>query len=44
AKWGYKWIRWVTRIELSDNEAYRGYWEKRGYSNKGDTSGPMFGD
>ncbi len=44
AKWGYKWIRWVTRIELSDNEAYRGYWEKQGYSNKGDASGPMFGD
>jgi DMSO/TMAO reductase YedYZ molybdopterin-dependent catalytic subunit len=23
-KWGYKWIRWVTKIELSDNSAYRG--------------------
>lgn len=44
AKWGYKWIRWVTRIELSDNTAYKGYWEKQGYSNKGDASGPMFGD
>lgn len=44
AKWGYKWIRWVNRIELSDNTAYRGTWEKQGYSNKGDASGPMFGD
>ncbi|HOV29197.1 MAG TPA: molybdopterin-dependent oxidoreductase [Synergistales bacterium] len=44
AKWGYKWIRWVNRIELSDNTAYRGTWEKQGYSNNGDASGPMFGD
>jgi DMSO/TMAO reductase YedYZ molybdopterin-dependent catalytic subunit len=43
-KWGYKWIRWVTRIELSGDTAYKGYWEKRGYSNKGDADGPMFGD
>lgn len=35
-KWGYKWIKWITRIELSDNQAYRGYWESRGYSNEGD--------
>lgn len=43
-KWGYKWIRWVTRIELSGDTSYKGYWEKRGYSNKGDADGPMFGD
>ena len=42
-KWGYKWIKWVTRIELSDDPAYRGFWESRGYNNKGDLSGPMFG-
>ena len=41
-KWGYKWIRWVTRIELSDNPAYRGYWESRGYSNTGDINGSFF--
>jgi len=35
-KWGYKWIKWITKIELSDNEDYRGYWEQRGYSNNGD--------
>jgi DMSO/TMAO reductase YedYZ molybdopterin-dependent catalytic subunit len=35
-KWGYKWIRWVTRIELSSDAKFRGYWEKRGFSHKGD--------
>ena len=35
-KWGYKWIKWVTQIELSNNPDYRGYWEQRGYSNEGD--------
>ena len=35
-KWGYKWIKWITKIELSDNEDYRGYWEQRGYSNDAD--------
>src|SRR4030042_5586097 len=34
-KWGYKWIKWVTQIELSNNPDYRGYWEQRGYSNQG---------
>jgi len=43
-KWGYKWIKWITRIELSDDPTYRGFWEQRGYSNKGDVDGPMFGD
>lgn len=43
SKWGYKWIKWITQIELSDNTSYRGYWEERGYSNSGDLSGSMFG-
>lgn len=30
---GYKWIKWITEIEVSDNEDYRGYWESRGYPN-----------
>lgn len=34
-KWGYKWIKWVTKIELSDDPNYKGYWESRGYSNSG---------
>ena len=32
-KYGYKWIRWITRIELSSDSEYLGYWEERGYSN-----------
>lgn len=35
-KFGYKWARWVTEIELSDNPSYLGYWEQRGYSNDAD--------
>jgi DMSO/TMAO reductase YedYZ molybdopterin-dependent catalytic subunit len=41
-KWGYKWIKWVTRIELSDKEDYKGYWESRGYSNDGDLNKSFF--
>jgi DMSO/TMAO reductase YedYZ molybdopterin-dependent catalytic subunit len=26
-KWGYKWIKWIEKIELTDNPNYRGYWE-----------------
>ena len=33
SKYGYKWIKWITQIELSDNTNYLGYWETRGYSN-----------
>jgi DMSO/TMAO reductase YedYZ molybdopterin-dependent catalytic subunit len=33
SKYGYKWIKWITEIELSENVDYRGYWESRGYSN-----------
>lgn len=36
SKWGYKWVKWITEIELSDDVNYSGYWESRGYSNKGD--------
>jgi len=35
-KLGYKWARWVSEIELSDDENYRGFWEQRGYSNEAD--------
>ena len=36
SKYGYKWIKWITDIELSDNEGYLGYWERRGYPNDAD--------
>jgi len=39
SKWGYKWIRWITEIELSDDVDYRGYWESRGFSNTADVDG-----
>lgn len=32
-KLGYKWARWVSEIELSNDEDYQGFWEKRGYDN-----------
>lgn len=41
-KWGYKWIKWITRIELSDNTDYKGFWESNGYNNNGDLSGSKF--
>jgi DMSO/TMAO reductase YedYZ molybdopterin-dependent catalytic subunit len=43
-RWGYKWIRWVTEIRLSDDPTYRGYWESRGYSNTGDLNKSFFTD
>jgi DMSO/TMAO reductase YedYZ molybdopterin-dependent catalytic subunit len=35
-KLGYKWIKWITKIELSDNPDYKGYWESLGYDNEAD--------
>ena len=35
-KLGYKWIKWITRIELSDDAEYKGYWEQRGFDNEAD--------
>jgi DMSO/TMAO reductase YedYZ molybdopterin-dependent catalytic subunit len=43
SKWGYKWIKWVTEIEVSNNTQYKGYWESRGYSNIGDINNSFFG-
>ena len=42
SKWGYKWIKWVTEIELSDDINYRGFWESRGYSNDADLEEGFF--
>jgi len=41
-KWGYKWVKWITHIEVSEDEGYRGYWESRGYSNQADLGGGFF--
>ncbi|PVV85044.1 oxidoreductase [Dehalogenimonas alkenigignens] len=42
SKWGYKWIKWITKIELSDDVNYQGYWESRGYSDSGDLDEDFF--
>ncbi|MBN1923738.1 MAG: molybdopterin-dependent oxidoreductase [Nanoarchaeota archaeon] len=41
-KWGYKWVKWVTNIILTDNPDYEGFWESRGYSDTGDLDEPFF--
>lgn len=41
-KWGYKWIKWVTEIELSNDINYKGFWERSGYSNNGDLNADFF--
>jgi len=33
SKYGYKWIKWLTEIDVSNNTNYLGYWESQGYSN-----------
>jgi DMSO/TMAO reductase YedYZ molybdopterin-dependent catalytic subunit len=40
SKYGYKWAKWVTRIELSSDADFRGYWESAGYSNDAEVGGP----
>jgi DMSO/TMAO reductase YedYZ molybdopterin-dependent catalytic subunit len=42
SKWGYKWIKWITSINLSSNQEYKGFWESVGYSNDGDLSKSFF--
>jgi DMSO/TMAO reductase YedYZ molybdopterin-dependent catalytic subunit len=41
-KWGYKWIKWIDEIEISDDINYKGYWEERGYSNDADLDEPSW--
>jgi DMSO/TMAO reductase YedYZ molybdopterin-dependent catalytic subunit len=33
SQYGYKWIKWITSIEVSADVNYLGFWESRGYSN-----------
>jgi DMSO/TMAO reductase YedYZ molybdopterin-dependent catalytic subunit len=42
SKYGYKWAKWITRIELSADTNFRGYWETYGYNNNADINGPAF--
>ena len=36
---GYKWAKWVTGIEVSNDANFRGYWEQRGYENSATVPG-----
>ncbi|MDR3685606.1 MAG: molybdopterin-dependent oxidoreductase [Coriobacteriia bacterium] len=36
---GYKWAKWVTDIQVSNDTNYRGYWEQRGYENSATVPG-----
>ncbi len=40
-KWGYKWSKWVQRIELSTDADYEGYWESRGFSDTANLDEPF---
>lgn len=42
SKFGYKWAKWVTRIELSSDTSFRGYWESTGLNNNADINGPTY--
>jgi DMSO/TMAO reductase YedYZ molybdopterin-dependent catalytic subunit len=42
SKLGYKWARWVSGIELSDDPEYLGYWEQRGFDNSADLNYQQF--
>jgi DMSO/TMAO reductase YedYZ molybdopterin-dependent catalytic subunit len=42
SKWGYKWVKWITEIELSNDSEYKGFWESRGYSNSADLNDYYF--
>jgi DMSO/TMAO reductase YedYZ molybdopterin-dependent catalytic subunit len=35
-KIGYKWARWFTEIEITNDPDFKGYWESLGYDNEGD--------
>ena len=39
-QYAYKWIRWVTQIDVSNDSSYLGYWESRGYPNNATIGNP----
>lgn len=43
-KLGYKWCKWVVRIELSTDPDFKGFWERQGYGNDAEVNpSPEFG-
>ena len=39
-KWGYKWVKWVTEIVVTDDPGSQGFWEDIGYNADGSVAGP----
>jgi len=39
-QYGYKWIEWLTEINVSNNSNYLGYWESQGYPNNATVDSP----
>ncbi len=39
-QYGYKWIEWLTEINVSNDSNYLGYWESRGYPNNATVPDP----
>ena len=39
-QYGYKWIKWITEIEVSNDTGYLGFWESRGYPNNAKVTNP----
>ena len=39
-QYGYKWIEWLTEINVSNDSSYLGYWESRGYPNNATVLNP----
>jgi DMSO/TMAO reductase YedYZ molybdopterin-dependent catalytic subunit len=39
-QYGYKWVEWITEINVSNDSNYLGYWESRGYPNDATVRGP----
>jgi DMSO/TMAO reductase YedYZ molybdopterin-dependent catalytic subunit len=42
SKYGYKWAKWIIRIEVVSEEV-KGYWESRGYSDSADVGSFPYG-
>lgn len=41
-KRGYKWVKWVTEIKVSNDPGFKWYREKAGYNQNGNFTWPMF--
>ncbi len=40
SQYGYKWIKWLTSIEVSNDNGYLGSWESRGFPNNATVRNP----